>query len=106
MRGPTPRRNMRARKGRGKTLTLMERGLGRQIRESRGGPTVEVEVAVVDGTVGRAAVPSGASAGRFEAVEPRDGGDRRMGRGVERAVANVSGPVAEALEGEWHAADQ
>lgn len=87
-------------------MTLIDRVRGRQILDSRGNPTVEVEVTLVDGTVGRAAVPSGASTGRFEAVELRDGGDRWMGRGVEKAVANVNGPIAEALEGQWDAADQ
>ncbi|MQA06064.1 MAG: phosphopyruvate hydratase [Streptosporangiales bacterium] len=61
----------------------------REILDSRGNPTVEVEVELDDGTVGRAAVPSGASTGQFEAVELRDGGDRYGGKGVEQAVAAV-----------------
>ena len=58
----------------------------REILDSRGNPTVEVEVLLDDGTFGRAAVPSGASTGAFEAVELRDGGDRYGGKGVEKAV--------------------
>ena len=73
---------------------------GRQVLDSRGNPTVEVEAILETGASGRAIVPSGASTGAFEAVELRDGDPERYGgRGVERAVANVSGPIAEALEG-------
>ena len=61
----------------------------REILDSRGNPTVEVEVLLDDGTFSRAAVPSGASTGAFEAVELRDGGDRYLGKGVEKAVAAV-----------------
>ena len=61
----------------------------REILDSRGNPTVEVEVALDDGTIGRAAVPSGASTGAFEAVEKRDGGSRYGGKGVEGAVSAV-----------------
>ncbi len=61
----------------------------REILDSRGNPTVEVEVALDDGTIGRAAVPSGASTGAFEAVELRDGGKRYLGKGVEKAVTAV-----------------
>src|SRR4051812_49878717 len=67
----------------------------REILDSRGNPTVEVEVALDDGTVARAAVPSGASTGAFEAVELRDGGDRYGGKGVSKAgdaVLDVIGP--------------
>ena len=71
----------------------------RQILDSRGNPTVEVEVALESGARGLAAVPSGASTGEFEAVELRDGGDRWAGKGVSRAVANVNGEIAEALIG-------
>ena len=71
----------------------------RQILDSRGNPTVEVEVALTSGAWGRAAVPSGASTGEFEAVELRDGGDRWAGKGVSRAVDNVNGEIAEALKG-------
>ena len=61
----------------------------REILDSRGNPTVEVEVALDDGTLGRAAVPSGASTGQFEAVELRDGGERYGGKGTRRAVTAV-----------------
>jgi enolase len=71
----------------------------RQILDSRGNPTVEVEVALESGARGRAAVPSGASTGEFEAVELRDGGDTWAGKGVSRAVANVNGEIATALMG-------
>ena len=72
----------------------------REILDSRGNPTVEVEVTLDDGTVGRAAVPSGASTGMYEACELRDGDKNRyMGKGVLKAVANVNGPIAEALVG-------
>src|SRR6059036_1650943 len=66
----------------------------REILDSRGNPTVEVEVALDDGTLSRAAVPSGASTGAFEAVELRDGGERYGGKGVERAVAAVMDDIA------------
>ncbi|MGN6724239.1 MAG: phosphopyruvate hydratase [Marmoricola sp.] len=72
----------------------------REILDSRGNPTVEVEVLLEDGAVGRAAVPSGASTGAFEAVELRDGGDRYLGKGVEQAVAAVLDQIAPALEDE------
>nr|MBA3249325.1 phosphopyruvate hydratase [Geodermatophilaceae bacterium] len=62
---------------------------GREILDSRGNPTVEVEVALDDGTLSRAAVPSGASTGAFEAVELRDGGARYGGKGVRQAVTAV-----------------
>jgi enolase 1/2/3 len=71
----------------------------REILDSRGNPTVEVEVALSDGTVSRAAVPSGASTGQFEAVELRDGGDRYGGKGVGRAVTAVNEVIADALLG-------
>ena len=69
----------------------------REILDSRGNPTVEVEVALEDGTIGRAAVPSGASTGQFEAVELRDGGDRYLGKGVQKAVAAVNEKIGPAL---------
>ena len=72
---------------------------GREILDSRGNPTVEVEVTLDSGAVGRAAVPSGASTGQFEAVELRDGGDRYGGKGVTIAVANVNGEIDDELEG-------
>ncbi len=72
---------------------------GREVLDSRGNPTVEVEVVLASGAMGRAIVPSGASTGQFEAVELRDGGDRFGGKGVLDAVANVDGEIAEALLG-------
>src|SRR5947208_3001131 len=78
----------------------------RQILDSRGNPTVEVDVVLADGTLGRAAVPSGASTGAHEAVELRDGDKKRyLGKGVTQAVANVNGPLAKAAIG-LDAADQ
>ena len=71
----------------------------RQTLDSRGNPTVEVDVTLESGAVGRAAVPSGASTGRFEAVELRDGGDAYLGKGVLRAVENVRTEIAQALQG-------
>ncbi len=71
----------------------------RQILDSRGNPTVEVDVITENGVLGRAAVPSGASTGEHEAVELRDGGDDFMGKGVAKAVENVNTTIAEALEG-------
>jgi enolase 1/2/3 len=71
----------------------------RQILDSRGNPTVEVDVALESGARGRAAVPSGASTGQFEAVELRDGGEAYLGKGVLAAVANVEGEIAPALAG-------
>ena len=74
--------------------------MGREILDSRGNPTVEVEVTLDDGTVGRAAVPSGASTGMYEACELRDGDKSRyLCKGVEKAVENVNGEIAEALVG-------
>ena len=71
----------------------------RQILDSRGNPTLEVEVGTGDGSFGRAAVPSGASTGVHEAVELRDGGDAWMGKGVEKAVSHVNTELQEALVG-------
>ena len=71
----------------------------REILDSRGNPTVEVEVALEDGTIGRAAVPSGASTGAFEAVELRDGGDRYGGKGVQKAVDAVLDAIGPELVG-------
>ncbi|QOC22980.1 phosphopyruvate hydratase [Wenzhouxiangella sp. AB-CW3] len=70
-----------------------------EILDSRGNPTLEAEVHTDGGCLGRAAVPSGASTGAREAVELRDGGDRYLGKGVSQAVANVNGPIADALLG-------
>ena len=73
---------------------------GRQIIDSRGNPTVEVEIELSGGTYGRAAVPSGASTGEHEAIELRDGDDSRyLGKGVTKAVENVNGKIAETLVG-------
>jgi enolase len=80
-------------------LSTIERVHARQILDSRGNPTVEVDVLLRSGAAGRAAVPSGASTGEFEAVELRDGGDRWAGKGVSEAVANVNGELAEAVHG-------
>ena len=73
--------------------------IGREILDSRGNPTVEVDVVLEDGSMGRAAVPSGASTGAHEAVELRDGGRRFLGKGVEKAVEAVNGELFEALGG-------
>jgi enolase len=77
-----------------------------EILDSRGNPTVEVEVVLMDGAWGRAAVPSGASTGEHEALEMRDGDKKRyLGKGVTKAVANVNGLISDALFG-WDASDQ
>jgi enolase len=73
--------------------------VAREILDSRGNPTVEVDVTTTDGVLGRAAVPSGASTGAYEAIELRDGGDRYGGKGVRQAVANVNDEVAPTLAG-------
>ena len=74
--------------------------MAREILDSRGNPTVEVEVTLDDGTIGRAAVPSGASTGMYEACELRDGDKSRYGgKGVQKAVENVNGEIAEAVVG-------
>jgi enolase len=80
-------------------VSVIEQVTGREVLDSRGNPTVEVEVLLDSGAGGRAIVPSGASTGSFEAVELRDGGDRFGGKGVLRAVANVNGEIAEILDG-------
>ena len=86
--------------------TLIETVLGREILDSRGNPTVEVEVVLLDGSSGRAAVPSGASTGVHEALELRDGDKMRyLGKGVLKAVENVNGPISEELSG-WDATEQ
>jgi enolase len=85
---------------------MIETVIGREILDSRGNPTVEVEVGLTDGAWGRAIVPSGASTGEHEAVELRDGDKNRYGgKGVMQAVDNVNGPIAEALAG-WDATEQ
>ena len=78
---------------------------GRQILDSRGNPTVEVDVVLEDGARGHAAVPSGASTGQWEAVELRDGGSAWGGKGVTHAVGHVNGEIADCLRG-MDAADQ
>jgi enolase len=80
-------------------VSAIEKVHARQILDSRGNPTVEVEVTLASGASARAAVPSGASTGEFEAVELRDGGDAYLGKGVTTAVANANGPLAEAVRG-------
>ncbi len=86
-------------------MSQIQRVHGRQILDSRGNPTVEVEVGLRSGAHGHAAVPSGASTGEFEARELRDGGERWDGKGVSGAVANVNGEIAGAVAG-LDAADQ
>jgi enolase len=86
-------------------MSAIERVHARQILDSRGNPTIEAEVYLSSGASGRAAVPSGASTGEFEAVELRDGGGDWAGKGVTTAVANVNGEIAEAVKGH-DAADQ
>ena len=87
-------------------MTAIAQAHGRQILDSRGNPTVEVEVRLEDGSFGRAAVPSGASTGAHEAVEKRDGDPRRwQGKGVSEAVAAVNGEIARAVVG-MDSADQ
>jgi enolase len=86
-------------------MSSIEHVVGREVLDSRGNPTVEVEVYLAAGALGRALVPSGASTGRFEAVELRDGGDRYGGKGVQAAVDHVNGDIREALLG-FDAAEQ
>ncbi len=86
-------------------MSAIELVIGRQVLDSRGNPTVEAEVILESGAVGRAIAPSGASTGSHEAVELRDGGDAWGGKGVQRAVDNINGEINEALEG-YEASDQ
>src|SRR3546814_13654533 len=86
-------------------MSSIEHVEGRQVLDSRGNPTVEVEVFLASGATGRAIVPSGASTGQFEAVELRDGGERFLGKGVLQAVAHVNEEIDNALEG-FEALDQ
>ncbi len=80
--------------------------IGREVLDSRGNPTVEAEVQLVEGAIGRAIVPSGASTGEHEAVELRDGDNARfLGKGVLKAVENINGEIADALAN-WDAYDQ
>src|SRR4026208_1329145 len=86
--------------GRKWRMSLIEHIQGREILDSRGNPTVEAEVTLAGGEVGRAAVPSGASTGEHEAVELRDGDKQRyLGKGVLKAVKNVNDVIAAELEG-------
>ena len=80
-------------------MSTIEHIIGREVLDSRGNPTVEVEVFLDSGAVGRAIVPSGASTGAFEAVELRDGGDRYLGKGVANAVENVNEEIYDAIVG-------
>src|SRR2546425_12735919 len=81
-------------------MSLIDHIHAREILDSRGNPTVEADVILVGGVLGRAAVPSGASTGEHEAVELRDGDPQRYGgKGVLRAVHNVNDPIARALKG-------
>ena len=78
----------------------IEKVIGREIIDSRGNPTVEAEVYLVDGTMGRGTAPSGASTGEFEALELRDGDKSRFGgKGVSKAVENINTVINEALQG-------
>src|SRR5215216_6676751 len=86
--------------------TIIEEIIAREVLDSRGNPTVEVDVRLEGGDVGRAIVPSGASTGAYEAIELRDDDKGRYGgKGVLKAIENVNGTIAEALEG-LDAADQ
>jgi enolase len=80
-------------------MSSIEHVAGRAVLDTRGNPTVEVEVFLASGATGRAMVPSGASTGQFEAVELRDGGERYLGKGVDGAVAHVNEEIGAALEG-------
>src|SRR5512132_1485027 len=81
-------------------MSLIEAVLAREVLDSRGNPTIEVDAILVDGGFGRAAVPSGASTGEHEALELRDGDSKRFGgKGVLRAVANVNEVIAPVLDG-------
>ena len=80
-------------------MTAIVEIIGREILDSRGNPTVEVDVVLADGSRGRAAVPSGASTGTHEAVELRDGGERYLGKGVRNAVEAVNGEIFDAVSG-------
>jgi enolase len=80
-------------------MTAIADIIGREILDSRGNPTVEVDVLLEDGSAGRAAVPSGASTGAHEAIEKRDGGERYLGKGVQQAVDAVNSEIFDALQG-------
>ena len=78
---------------------IIENVIGREILDSRGNPTVEAEVTLIDGTVATGCAPSGASTGEFEALELRDGGERYLGKGVTKAVENINTVIAETITG-------
>ena len=80
-------------------MSQIDKVHARQVLDSRGNPTVEVELVLRSGAAGRTIVPSGASTGEFEATELRDGGDAYGGKGVTKAVGNVNGEIAEAVIG-------
>src|SRR6516164_11176514 len=81
-------------------MTDIEVIVGREILDSRGNPTVEADVILSSGAIGRAAVPSGASTGEHEAVELRDGDKSRyLAKGTLKAVANINGPIAKSITG-------
>ena len=80
-------------------MTAIVEIVGREILDSRGNPTIEVDVVLEDGSMGRAGVPSGASTGAYEAHELRDGGKRYLGKGVRKAVDGINGKIFEALHG-------
>ena len=78
----------------------IEKVVGREILDSRGNPTVEAEVTLIDGTIGRGMAPSGASTGEFEALELRDGDKSRyLGKGVQKAVENINTVINGTLQG-------
>ena len=79
-------------------MSAIEFVIGREVLDSRGNPTVEVEVTLESGANGRAIVPSGASTGEHEAVELRDGGSRFLGKGVTQAVGNVNTEIRDLLK--------
>ena len=92
--------NVLMKKGGNMNYLEIEKVIGREILDSRGNPTVEAEVTLVDGTVARGTAPSGASTGEFEALELRDGDKSRyLGKGVSKAVENINGPIADAIVG-------
>ena len=80
-------------------MSIIESVIGREVLDSRGNPTVEVEVTLSTGEIGRAIVPSGASTGAFEASEKRDGGSRYLGKGVLGAVEHVNVTIADVVVG-------
>ena len=81
-------------------MTSIKSVKAREILDSRGNPTIEVDVALSDGAFGRAAVPSGASTGAFEAAELRDGGERYLGKGVRQAASNIEKLIAPSVVGQ------